>query len=111
MIMREATSGSRRVFLSELSKHNLQYEDLNVFLEIGSPEGIVQAGRAGYDIAFVSDYLTQEGKYLGKLTVVKVADWDLHCRVLLMKRILSSPQRVTDAFWSFVPNPCSTKVN
>ncbi len=105
VIMREASSGSRRVVLSELSKHDIQYEDLDVFLEIGNAEGIVQAVGAGYGVSFVSEHLAREGKELGKVAVVKLADWNLHRRVFLARRILNTPQRVTDAFWSFVHDP------
>ena len=105
IIMREASSGSRRVVLSELSKHDIQYEDLDVFLEIGNAEGIVQAVGAGYGVSFVTENLAQEGKDLGKVDIVKMADWNLHRRVFLARRILNTPQRVTDAFWSFVHDP------
>ncbi|MBN2045255.1 MAG: LysR family transcriptional regulator [Anaerolineales bacterium] len=105
IIMREPTSGSRRVVLSELSKHDIQYEDLNVFMELGNAEGIVQAVGAGYGISFVTENLALEAKALGKVEIVDLGGWALHRRVFMVRRSLNSPQRVTEAFWSFVHDP------
>ena len=42
VIMREETSGTRRVVLTELAKHDISLEDLNVSLELGNAEAIVR---------------------------------------------------------------------
>jgi len=52
LIMREPTSGTRRVVLEELAQYDITLEDLNIFLEIGSTEAIVHTVAAGYGIAF-----------------------------------------------------------
>jgi DNA-binding transcriptional LysR family regulator len=105
LIMREPSSGSRRVVLSELSKHDIHYEDLDVFLELGNAEGIVQAVGAGYGISFVTENLALEAKALGTVEIVDIEGWALHRRVFLIRKTLNSPQRVTEAFWSFVHDP------
>ena len=105
IIIREPSSGSRRVVLSELSKHDIQYEDLDIFMELGNAEGIIQAVGGGYGISFVDENLAAEGEALGKVKIVKMADWSLHRRVFLLRKSLKSPQRVTEAFWSFVHDP------
>ena len=105
IIIREPNSGSRKVVLSELSKHDILYEDLNIFMELGNAEGIVQAVGAGYGISFVTENLAMEAKTLGKVEIVDLSDWALHRRVFLVRKALNTPQRVTDAFWSFVHDP------
>jgi DNA-binding transcriptional LysR family regulator len=42
LFIREETSGTRWAMLSELSKFDISLEDLNVFMEIGNAEGIVE---------------------------------------------------------------------
>ena len=54
MIMREGTSGTRWVVLTELAKHDISLEDLDVSMELGNAEAIVRTVAAGYGISFVS---------------------------------------------------------
>ena len=54
VIIREPTSGTRRVILAELAAHDITLDDLNVLLEIGNAEAIVAAVGAGLGISFVS---------------------------------------------------------
>ena len=104
-IMREPESATRRVVLSELAKDDINLDDLDIFMEIGNAEGIVQAVGAGYGISFVSENLGREAEASGKVTLVDVENWALHRRVFLIRRTLQAPQRVTEAFWSFVHDP------
>ena len=105
LIIREETSGSYRVVMAELAKDSITRDDLNIFLELGNAEGIVQAVSAGYGVAFVSELLAREAENLGKIAVVDVEGWALHRRAYLTRKLLRTPQRVTDAFWSFVHDP------
>ena len=41
LIIREETSGTQRVVLSELAKYDIGLEDLNTFMELGNAEAIV----------------------------------------------------------------------
>jgi DNA-binding transcriptional LysR family regulator len=104
-IIREASSGTHRVVLSEFSKHDIQLEDLDIFMELGNAEGIVQAVGAGYGISFVTENLAKEAEILGKVAVVDIAGWSLQRQVHLIRKSLTTPQRVTEAFWSFVNDP------
>jgi DNA-binding transcriptional LysR family regulator len=54
IIMREETSGTRKVILAELAKHDISLEDLDVFMELGNSEAIVRTVADGYGISFVS---------------------------------------------------------
>lgn len=105
IILREPTAGTHRVLVSELAKHDISLDDLNVFLELGNAEGIVQAVSAGYGVSFVSELLAEDAITLGKIETVEIEDWALYRRVFLVRKALHTPQRVTDAFWSFVHDP------
>ncbi len=54
IIMREETSGTRKIVLSELAKHDISLDDLKNFMEVGNAEAIVRTVAAGYGISFVS---------------------------------------------------------
>lgn len=105
LIVREETAGSFKVVMTELAKESITRDDLNIFLELGNAEGIVQAVGAGYGVAFVSELLAKDAESMGKIAVVNVEGWALHRRAFLTRKILRSPQRVTDAFWTFVHDP------
>ena len=105
IIMREEASGTYRVLVSELAKNDITVDDLDVFLELGNAEGIVQAVSAGYGISFVSPQLAGDAIALGRIKTVEIEDWALYRRVYLVRKTLHTPQRVTDTFWSFVHDP------
>jgi DNA-binding transcriptional LysR family regulator len=105
LIMREPSSGTRQVVLSEFSKHDIAYDDLNIFLELGNAEGIVQAVSAGYGISFVSNLIAKQAIKSKEISMVEIEDWDLHRRVFMVRKSFQAPNRVTEAFWSFVHDP------
>lgn len=110
IISREATSGTRKVVLSELAKHDISYDDLNIFLELGNAEGIVQMVAAGYGIAFVSELIANEALSSNKVAVVKVEELVLLRRVFLVRKAIQTPLRVTEAFWTFVHDPMNQDI-
>ena len=54
LIIREPTSGTRRVLLTELAQHDITLDDLNIYLELGNAEAIVRTVIAGFGASFVS---------------------------------------------------------
>ncbi|MCB2178569.1 LysR family transcriptional regulator [bacterium] len=110
IISREPGSGTRRVVLSELAKHDISYDDLNVFLELGNAEGIVQMVAAGYGIAFVSELIANEALDSKKVAVVKVEELTLLRRVFMVRKAIQTPLRVTEAFWTFVHDPMNKDI-
>ncbi len=58
MIIREPTSGTRRVLMTELAKHDITFDDLNINLELGNAEAIVRTVEAGFGVSFVSSLAT-----------------------------------------------------
>ena len=105
IIMREATSGSRRVVLSELAKHDISIGDLNVFMQLGNAEAIVQTVAAGHGISFVSKLAANCPLERGNVIEVDVKDIDLRRKIYMLRKRLEKPYRPQEAFWSFVHDP------
>jgi DNA-binding transcriptional LysR family regulator len=101
-IMREHTSGTRRVMLSELAKFDISEDDLNVFLELGNAEAIVRTVAAGYGISFVSSLASACPLERGNVVDIPVRGLDLHRTIYMIRTKLTTPNRAQDAFWSFI---------
>ena len=102
IIMRESTSGTRRVLLSELAKHDISLEDLNVFMELGNAEAIVRTVAAGFGISFVSTLASACPLEGGNIVAVEVEGLELRRKIYMVRKRLDSPYRPQEAFWSFV---------
>ncbi len=100
--MREETSGTRRVVLTELAKHDISLDDLDVFMELGNAEAIVRTVAAGYGISFVSSLACACPLERGNIVDLPVNDLDLQRKVYMVRKRISSPHRPRDAFWSFI---------
>ena len=105
IIMREPTSGTRRVILSELAKYDISEDDLNVFLELGNAEAIVRTVAAGYGVSFVSTLASACPLERGNVVDVPVRGLDLRRTIYMIRTKLTSPNRAQDAFWSFIHDP------
>lgn len=105
LILREESSGTRWITLAELSKFDISLEDLNVFLEIGNPEGILEAIAAGYGISFISDMATRHLRNLGKIAIVPIEGVDIQRTIYMVRKRISSPHRPRDVLWSFIHAP------
>ena len=105
MIMREPTSGTRRVLLTELARHDITIDDLRINLELGNPEAIVRTVEAGHGVSFVSKLAAEWAIKLGQVVPVPVSGLELRSMVYMMRRSLESPGRPQEVFWSFVHNP------
>jgi DNA-binding transcriptional LysR family regulator len=105
VIMREPSSGTRRLMLAELAKHDIALDDLDIFLEVGNAEAIVKTVEAGYGVAFISRLAASWALDLGTVVEVKVADTDMHRKVYMVRKSILTPNRATEAFWGFVHDP------
>jgi DNA-binding transcriptional LysR family regulator len=105
IIMREATSGTRRVLLSELAKHDISEDDLNIFLELGNAEAIVLTVASGYGISFASSLASACPLERGHVVEIPVIGLDLHRTVYMIRKKLIAPNRPQDVFWSFIHDP------
>ncbi len=105
IIIREPTSGTRRVMLDELAKHDITMDDLSVFLELGNAEAIVKTVAEGYGVAFVSTLAAACPMEIGSVVEVPVAGLDLRRKIYMLRKSLDTPHRPQEVFWSFVHDP------
>lgn len=107
LIIREANSGTRRVLLEELAKHDIGFDDLNVFLELGNAEAAVETVAAGYGVSFVSRLATVSPLELRKVVEVPVAGLELQRTVYMARRDIGTSHRPQEAFWGFIHDPAN----
>lgn len=105
LIMREHTSGTRRVMLSELAKHDISLEDLNVFMELSNAEAIVRTIAAGYGISFVSTLASACPLERGNVIDIEVSGLHLQRTIYMIRKRFEAPNRPQEAFWSFIHDP------
>jgi DNA-binding transcriptional LysR family regulator len=105
VIMREETAGTRRVVLTELAKHDISLDDLDIFMELGNAEAIVRTVAAGYGISFVSSLASACPLERGNVIDLPVNGLDLQRTVYMVRKRISEPHRPRDVFWSFIHDP------
>lgn len=105
IIMREETSGTRKVVLTELAKFDISLDDLKVFLELGNAEAIVRTVAAGYGVSFVSTLASACPLERGNIVDVHISGLNLQRKVFMVRKRISAPHRPRDAFWSFIHDP------
>jgi DNA-binding transcriptional LysR family regulator len=108
MIIREPTSGTCRVLLTELAGHGITYDDLDIYLELGNAEAIVRTVEAGFGVSFVSTLAADWALKLGNVESVPVAGLDLQRTVYMVRRSLETAYRPQEVFWSFIHHPSNT---
>jgi len=108
IIIREPTSGTRRVMLEQLAKFDITLDDLTVFLELGNAEAIVATVNAGYGVSFVSTMATSCPLKYGNVVQVPVAGLELRRKIYMVRKSLDTPNRAQEAFWSFCHDPVNT---
>jgi DNA-binding transcriptional LysR family regulator len=102
MIIREANSGTRRVMLSELAKHDIGLDDLTTFMQLGNAEAIVRTVAAGYAVSFVSTLASACPLERGHVVNVDVLGMNMRRKVYMVRKRFEDPHRAQEAFWSFV---------
>ncbi len=105
MIIRESTSGTRRVLLTELAKFDIKFDDLDISLELGNAEAIVATVEEGFGVSFVSTLAADWALKLGQVAAVPVEGLDLRRTIYMARRIIETPNRPQEAFWNFVHDP------
>ncbi len=104
-ILREETSGTRRVMLAELGKHDITLEDMDVFLEIGNAEAIVKTVEANAGVSFVSRLAASWALKQGTIVEIPVTGIDLRRQIYMIRPEMYAANRAVEAFWSFVHDP------
>lgn len=105
LFLREPTSGTRRTLLSALAAYDITLDDLNVFLEIGSAEGIIQAVAFGLGAGFVSRISAACALATRCVIEVPVSGLELQRKIWMARRRTLPPNRAREAFWTFVNDP------
>jgi DNA-binding transcriptional LysR family regulator len=102
IILREPTSGTRRVLQSELAKHDISFDEMNVLMEVGNAEAIVSAIAGSVGVSFVSRMASAYARVWGCVVEIPVDGLNLERRICIARRKLSHPNLVRDAFWAFI---------
>ena len=105
LIIREPTSGTRRVTLTELGKHDIHLENLNIFLEVGNAEAIVETVAAGFGVSFVSRLAAAQALQTKQVVEIPIAGVDLQRKIYMVRRALETPNRAQEVFWGFIHDP------
>jgi DNA-binding transcriptional LysR family regulator len=105
MILREPSSGTRRVLQSELAKYDISFDEMNILMEVGNAEAIVSAVAGNLGVAFVSRMASAYARVWGCVVEVDVEGLNLERRICIARRKLSHPNLVRDAFWVFIHAP------
>lgn len=104
-IVREASSGTRKVMLAEFGKHDISLDDMNVSLEVGNAEAIVKSVEAGVGVSFVSSLSAAWALRLNTVVEIPVAGFDLRRKIYMIRKQIQAPNRAVEAFWGFVHDP------
>jgi DNA-binding transcriptional LysR family regulator len=107
-IIREPTSGTRQVMLTELGKHDIHLDDLNIFLEVGNAEAIVETVAAGFGISFVSRLAAASALRERRVLAIPVIELELKRTVYMVRRMFETPNRAQEVFWGFVHDPSNS---
>jgi DNA-binding transcriptional LysR family regulator len=110
LILREETSGTRRVVLEELAKFDIGLDDLSVFMELGNAEAIVRTVAAGYGVAFVSQLAAAYPLDRGNVVDVRIEGLNLIRTIYMARKRLGQQHRPRDVFWSFIHDPQNADV-
>jgi DNA-binding transcriptional LysR family regulator len=104
-IIREPNSGTRKVMLAELGKHDISLDDMNIVLEVGNAEAIVKAVEAGFGVSFVSHLAADWALSARTIIEIPVMDVELRRKVYMVRKHMQVPNRALEAFWGFVHDP------
>jgi DNA-binding transcriptional LysR family regulator len=107
MIIREQDSGTRKVMLAELGRHDIGLEDLDIFLEVGNAEAIVKTVEEGFGVSFVSRIAAECAIERGTIVRLPINDFDLHRKIYMIRKKLHAANRAMEAFWAFVHDPAN----
>ena len=104
-ILRERTSGTRRVLLDVLHKHDISVDDLDVYLEVGNAEAIVETVAAGFGVSFVSRLAGACALEQGKIVEVPVVGLELRRKIYMIRREIDVRNRAQEVFWGYIHDP------
>lgn len=107
IILREETSGTRRVVLTEFAKYDISMDDLNIFMELGNAEAIVRTVAAGFGVAFVSELAAACPLERGHTVRIHVEGFHVQRTIYMVRKRIAAPHRPRDVFWGFIHDPAN----
>ena len=105
LIIRDVESGTRRMMLTELAKHDIGLDDLNVLMTLGNTAAIVHAVASGSGVAFVSQLAAECSLSQGRVIEIAIPALELKRRIYMVRPKMDNPHRAQEVFWSFVHDP------
>ena len=105
LIMREETAGTRKIVLTELAKHDISLDDLDIFMQIGNAEAIIRTVAAGYGISFASKLAAACALERGNVAAINIDGLNLVRTIYMVRKQLTASNRAQDSFWRFVHDP------
>jgi DNA-binding transcriptional LysR family regulator len=101
-IFREKGSGTRQVFTERLKERGLDANELNIVMELGSPEAILTAVEAGLGISVVSRWAADKALALGQVRGINIAGVSLKRNLFVIRHRQTLPNRALEEFQSFL---------
>lgn len=101
IIMRESGSGTRQVSERIFRAAGIDPGDLNVVMELGTSEAIVNAVEGGLGIGVVSDWVARKAIELGTVKAVPAPDFPV-CRPLFLVTPRTTMTRAAEAFVAYL---------
>jgi DNA-binding transcriptional LysR family regulator len=105
MVLREKTAGTRRVMMAEFAKFDISLEDMNIFLEVGNVEAVLEVVAEGYGVSFVSDLASYYLRALGRVVKVRVEEMSMRRTNYMVRKRIAESHRARDVFWGFIHAP------
>ncbi|NUQ83189.1 MAG: LysR family transcriptional regulator [Anaerolineales bacterium] len=105
ILLREPESGTRRALASALAAHDISISDLNVLLELGNAEGIVNTVSTGIGVAFVPRVTAKTAMRAGIVSEVQVNGVHIERKICMLRNSLVPLSRPAELFWGFVHDP------
>jgi DNA-binding transcriptional LysR family regulator len=103
-VMREPTSGTRRVFEEFLDLHKYDPAALNIVMELGSTQAIKEAVKAGLGIATISRLAVVDEVKWGKLGVIPLSEGPMERPYTIMYHREKFKTSAVEKFYDFVIN-------
>lgn len=101
VVVREKGSGTRLVIENRLKEKGISPERLNIKLEMGSTEAVVNAVAAGLGISLVSHFAVKKRIQVGELVMLRIEDFPPQRDIFFVSRqnqMLSPPMKTFYAF-------------
>lgn len=108
VVVRERGSGTRLVIENKLKEKGISPERLNIKLEMGSTEAVVNAVAAGLGISLVSHFAVKNRIQAGELVILRIEDFPPQRDIYFISRrnqMLSPPMKT---FYGFLKDYFNT---